>query len=267
MPELIHTGSLIVDDVQDRSDTRRGGIALHHLYGEPLAINTGNICYFIGELFTYNPQLPEHIRLKVYELYFEMMRAAHAGQALDISGLHYLMPDAVNSGDSSVLEKRIYTTHRLKTATPACTLAKMGGLIGGGSSEEINALSNFFEAIGVAYQIMDDVLNLQGYDGNLKDKGEDITAGKITMPVAKAMRLLSLEERKYVWETIQTFPKDKIVIESVIKLMQNCGAIDACWQEADNLMEAAWERVDQVLPDSFFKIRLRAFGWYALKKE
>jgi geranylgeranyl pyrophosphate synthase/predicted secreted hydrolase len=267
MPELIHTGSLIVDDVQDRSDTRRGGTALHHLYGEPLAINTGNICYFIGELFTYQPQLPENIRLKVYELYFEMMRAAHAGQALDISGLHHLMPDAVSNGDSSVLEKRIYTTHRLKTATPACTLAKMGGLIGGGNLEEINALSNFFEAIGVAYQIMDDVLNLQGYDGNLKDKGEDITAGKITMPLAKAMRLLPLEEREYVWKTIQTLPKEKEVIESVIKVLQNCGAIDACRQEAEDLVETAWGKLDEVLPDSFFKIRLRAFGWYALKKE
>ncbi|MBF4518333.1 polyprenyl synthetase family protein [Flavobacterium sp. ANB] len=267
MPELIHTGSLIVDDVQDRSETRRGNTALHLLYGEPLAINAGNLCYFIGELFTRSPQLAEHIRLKVYELYFEMMRAAHAGQAMDISGLHFMMPDAVKSRDSSALEKRIYTIHRLKTATPACTLAKMGGLIGGGSSEEIDALSNFLEAIGVAYQIVDDVLNLQGYENNLKDKGEDITAGKITMPVAKAMSLLILEQREYVWKTIQTLPTDTAVIGSVIHLLQNCGAIDACKQEAEELVETAWEKLDKVLPDSFYKIRLRAFGWYALKKE
>lgn len=267
MPELIHAGSLIVDDVQDRSETRRGGTALHLLYGEALAINAGNASYFISELYMRHPQLPEHIRIKVYELYFEMMRAAHAGQGMDISGLHSLMPDAVSSGDSSVLEKRIYTIHRLKTAAPACTLAKLGGLIGGGRIEEIEALGNFFEAIGVAYQIMDDVLNLQGYDANLKDKGEDITAGKITMPVAKAMGLLPLDKREYVWKTIQTMPTDRTVIELVIGVLQNCGAIDTCRQEAEDLVESAWKEVDEVLPDSFYKIRLRAFGWFALKKE
>lgn len=267
MPELIHTGSLIIDDVQDRSDTRRGGRALHQLYGEPLAINAGNTCYFIGELFTHNPQLSVHIRLKVYELYFEMMRAAHAGQAMDIAGLHSLMPDAVKNGNGSILEKRIYATHRLKTATPACTLAKMGGLIGGGKPEETDALGDFFEAIGVAYQVMDDVLNLQGYDNDLKDKGEDITAGKITMPVAKAMSLLALDKREYVWKTLKTMPKDRTVIGSVISLLQHCGAIDACRQEADDLVETAWKKIDTILPDSFYKIRLRTFGWYALKKE
>ena len=124
----------------------------------------------------------------------------------------------------------------------------------------------FFEAIGIAYQIMDDVLNLQGYDGNLKDKGEDITAGKITMPVAKAMGLLPLDKREHVWRTIQAMPTDKTTIESVIVLLQNCGAIEACRLEADELLEAAWKRVDEVLPDSFYKIRLRAFSWFVLQK-
>lgn len=265
MLEIIHTGSLIVDDVQDKSDTRRGGTALHLMYGEALAINAGNACYFIGELMMHSPKLPEHIRLQVYEFYFGMMRAGHAGQAMDISGLHYLMPDAVNSGDNTLLEKRIYTIHRLKTAASSCTLAKMGALLGGGKPEEINALGVFFEAIGVAYQIMDDVLNLQGYDNN-RDKGEDITAGKITMPVAKAMGLLPLDKREYVWEIIQTMPTDRAIIESVIVTLQNCGAIAACRQEAEELVEEAWKKVDEVVEDSFFKIRIRAFGWFALKK-
>lgn len=267
MPELIHSGSLIVDDVQDSSDIRRGGKALHHLYGTPLAINAGNTCYFIGDLVIKNPQISDDIRLKIYELYFEMMRAAHAGQGLDISGLHSLMPDAVNTGKSLNLEKRIYTIHRLKTAAPACTLAKIGGIVGGGRPEEIDALANFFEAIGLGYQIVDDVLNLQGYENNLKDKGEDIAEGKITMPVAKAMSLLPLEQREYVWNTIQTMPKDTAVIGSVIKLLQDCGALDACRQEAEELVEAAWKKLDAILPDSFYKMRLRAFGWFALQKD
>ena len=128
-------------------------------------------------------------------------------------------------------------------------------------------LGDFFLDIGVAYQIMYDLLNFQGYDNNLKDKGEDITAGKITMPVAKAMGLLPLDKREYVWEIIQTMPTDRTIIESVIVTLQNCGAIEACRLEAEELIEEAWKKVDEVLADSFFKIRVRAFGWFALKKE
>ncbi|WP_343694781.1 polyprenyl synthetase family protein [Flavobacterium sp.] len=267
MPELVHSGSLIVDDVQDSSDTRRGGTSLHHLYGEPLAINAGNTCYFLGDLVVKKSLISDDVRLRIYELYFEMMRAAHAGQGLDISGLHSLMPDAVKNGDSSILEKRIYSIHRLKTAAPACTLAKIGGIMGGGKPQEIEALANYFEAIGLAYQIVDDVLNLEGYENNLKDKGEDITAGKITMPVAKAMGLLTLDKREYIWKTIQTMPKDTAVIASVIKLLEECGALKQCRIEAENLMEEAWKEVEKIIPDSFYKIRLRAFGWFALKIE
>lgn len=267
MPELIHTGSLIVDDVQDRSDTRRGGATLHHLYGEPLAINAGNACYFIGDLVVLNSKITEQTRLKIYELYFEMMRAAHAGQALDISGLHKLMPDAVNNGDGSALEKRLYTIHRLKTAAPASTLARIGGLLGNGTPEQIDAIGNYFEAAGIAYQIMDDVMNLQGFENNLKDKGEDITAGKITMPVAKAMFFLPMDKREYIWNTIQTMPTDKTIIRSVIDVLQNCGAIDACRQEAESLVEEAWKKIDKIFPDSFYKVKLRAFGWFILRKE
>ncbi|BDU26215.1 polyprenyl synthetase family protein [Flavobacterium sp. GSB-24] len=267
MPELIHTGSLIVDDVQDKSEKRRGGKTLHHIYGEPLAINAGNACYFIGDIVVGDSQISEQIRLKIYQLFFEMMRAAHAGQALDISGLHAFMPEAVRTGDCTALEKRLYTIHRLKTAAPACTLARIGGIIGNGTPEEIDEISNYFEAAGMAYQIMDDVLNLKGFENNLKDKGEDITAGKITMPVAKAMGLLNFDEREYVWKTIQTMPTDEKVIRSVINVLQSCGAIDACAKEAEDLIEAAWKKIDIIVPDSFYKVRLRAFGWFILQKD
>lgn len=70
MPELIHTGSLIVDDVQDKSEKRRGGKTLHHIYGEPLAINAGNACYFIGDIVVGDSQISEQIRLKIYQLFF-----------------------------------------------------------------------------------------------------------------------------------------------------------------------------------------------------
>ncbi len=265
-PELLHTGSLIIDDVQDRSDIRRGGPSCHKAHGEAIAINAGNACYFLGQILLLDDILTDEIKLKTYEIYFETMRAAHAGQAMDISSFYYMMPDVINSGNTTELEKKILAVHRLKSAVPARMLAELGAIKGGASEAVIKGLGNFFEALGLAFQIIDDVLNLRGFKGDLKDRGEDISAGKITMPVTKAMNRLSIEERKWLWQQVSAKPVDKDIIAAVIDLMERCGAIDACQQHAENLIDDAWKEVDQLIPDNDVKIKLRAFGWYVLKR-
>ena len=70
---------------------------------------------------------------RIYEAYFEAMRAAHAGQAFDIDGFGRLMPGVVESGDGALLERRVLAIHRLKSAAPAGALARMAALIGGGT--------------------------------------------------------------------------------------------------------------------------------------
>ena len=88
MPELLHVGSLIVDDVQDRSTVRRGGPAAHVVHGEPLAINAGTAAYFLTQRSLFSEEISPKQKLGLYDLYFEAMRAGHAGQAIDLDGLH-----------------------------------------------------------------------------------------------------------------------------------------------------------------------------------
>ena len=109
----------MVDDVQDRSDTRRGGPTAHQLYGEPTAINAGTACYFFGQIAVYDADIDDGLKLEIYHLYFEALRAAHAGQALDITGLHHLMPEVVEKGTGRALMNRVLAIHRLKSAAPA----------------------------------------------------------------------------------------------------------------------------------------------------
>src|SRR6185295_4495098 len=99
-------------------------------------------------------------KLRIYDLYFEVMRAGHAGQALDLDGLAAGMATCVRTGDSDLLEKRVLATHRLKAGVPAGCLARMGAVAGGGTDAQIDAVGGFFEALGLAFQIIDDVLNL-----------------------------------------------------------------------------------------------------------
>jgi geranylgeranyl pyrophosphate synthase/predicted secreted hydrolase len=266
MPELMHVGSLIVDDVQDKSTTRRGGPTAHMMYGDAQAINSGTAAYFIGHRLLVTDKVSDRDQIKLYELYFDALRAGHAGQALDIDGFDAMMPAVVESGDSSVLESRVLAVHRLKTAAPAGCLARMGAIAGGGSEGQVDGLGRFFEDLGLAFQIIDDVLNLRGFRGNLKAKAEDVMQGKITLPVAKAMSRLDKKERTWLRETLATKPQDQAVVGSVVDLLERCGAIEACVTDARALVEGGWKKIEPHIDDSLAKMMLRAFGWYVLER-
>jgi len=266
LPELLHVGSLIIDDVQDGSDVRRGGPACHKIYGDALAINAGCASYFLAQIPVGMSGLDDSMRACIYEAYFEAMRSAHAGQAFDIASLGRFMPGVVESGDGAQLERRVLAIHRLKSAAPAGALARMATLIGGGSDAQVEGLGSLFESFGVAFQIIDDVLNLRGFERDRKSRGEDIRHGKITAPVAKAMGRLSRAERSRLWSIIEAKPDDEGAVREGIALIEGCGALDACESEARELVESAWKLLDPLVPDTQFKIRLRAFGWFVLER-
>jgi geranylgeranyl pyrophosphate synthase len=265
IPELLHVGSLIVDDVQDESVVRRGGPACHQIFGIPRAINAGTAAYFLAE-----PPLTDDLsaesQLRIYRLYFDAMRAGHTGQAIDLHGFEKLALEAVRTGDVRELEGRVLAMHRLKTAAPAGMLARIGAIAGGGTEQQIEELGRFFESVGLAFQIMDDVLNLRGFKNDLKQRGEDIAQGKITLPVAKALAVSSRAERERLWSTLRSKSTDMAVVASVIEEIERCGALSACEDLARGLVDGAWERLDPILPESQFKLMFRAFSWYVLDR-
>ena len=266
IPELLHVGSLVVDDVEDRSTVRRGGPTAHVLFGEALAINAGTAAYFIAEPPVARDDLPPETKVRIYQLYFDSMRAGHAGQALDLAGLGDAVERAVDTGDVTALEARVLCIHRLKTAVPAGTLARIGALLGGGTDAQIDAVGRFFEAAGLAFQIIDDVLNLRGFRGDLKTKGEDIAQGKITLPVVKALGALPRAERQEIAALITGRPQAPETIARIIARLERAGALDACVAQAHQLVESAWRELDPLIEDSQYKITFRAFGWYVLER-
>ncbi|MCB9256921.1 MAG: polyprenyl synthetase family protein [Chitinophagales bacterium] len=267
LPELMHVGSLIVDDVEDKSDVRRGGPSCHKMYNEAVAINAGSACYFLGQIVIYQAEeLEADKKLRIYNLYFEALRAAHAGQALDIHGLDYMMEEVVEQGAGRILEERILAIHRLKSAAPASYLAQIGVILGGGSEIQIAGLGAYYEALGISFQIIDDTLNLRGFKDGLKTKGEDITAGKITYPVAKAMTRLNQEDRARLWEIVSAKTEKLEEIREAVNLLDKVQALDDCVQEAQDILNDAWKLLDPLVRDSMVKLNLRAFSWYVLDR-
>jgi geranylgeranyl pyrophosphate synthase/predicted secreted hydrolase len=265
-PELMHVGSLIIDDVQDESAWRRGGPSAHVMHGKAQAINAGTAAYFVCSA----RMLPESIsnadRIRIYNYYFECLRAGHAGQAIDLDGFGDLLPDVVATGDAKELERRVRAVHRLKTAAPAGCLARIGAVLGGGTDAQIEAVGQYFEAVGLAFQAMDDVLNLRGFKKDLKTRAEDITHGKVTLPVAKALGKLNESGRRWLQCALEAHTTDLGLLEEAVDLLEECGAVQECVNEAHGYVEEAWRGLDPLVDDSLTKVMLRAFSWYLLER-
>jgi geranylgeranyl pyrophosphate synthase/predicted secreted hydrolase len=266
IPEMLHVGSLIVDDVEDGSSVRRGGPSCHVLHGVPNAINAGNAAYFLAEPPVLDEELPDATKLQIYRLYFDAMRAGHAGQALDLQEPGPFVERVLDAGLGYQLSARVLGVHRLKTAAPAGMMARVGALLGGGNESQVEGLGEFFEAVGLAFQIVDDVLNLRGFEAELKERGEDIRNGKLTLPVAKALESLSQADARRLWSIIAAKPHHAAAVHSVIDRLERLGAIDACMDQAHALVEQAWTKLDPLLEESQYKVMFRAFSWYVLER-
>lgn len=263
LPELLHTGSLIVDDVQDNSTVRRGGKTCHLIVGMPTAINAGTAAYFMIDPLLKQASLPEHTLLRIYQLYFICLRGAHAGQGLDIHGLHQMIPACFETGNFHQLWEAMLAIHRLKSGLAASIAGRIGVALGNGTLRQEEVLGDYFLALGIAFQIMDDVINVRGFHKGLKSKAEDLIAGKITAPVIQAFLALDDESRQRLWWAIRdgTSPSD---LPMLLELLEECHAIDACIDYARQLVEEAWLRVESLLPNSYAKLQLRIFGWFVV---
>jgi geranylgeranyl pyrophosphate synthase/predicted secreted hydrolase len=265
-PELMHVGSLIIDDVQDKSAWRRGGAAAHQIHGEAQAINAGTAAYFVCSARMLPDSISNADKIRIYNYYFECLRAGHAGQAIDLDGFDTLLPAVVDSGEATELERRVRAVHRLKTAAPAGCLARIGAVLGGGTDAQVEGVGRYFEAVGLAFQAMDDVLNLRGFKKDLKTRAEDITHGKITLPVAKALGRLDEPNRRWLQYALEARTTDLGLLEEAVDLLEECGAVQECVDEAHGLVEEAWRGLEPLVDDSLTKVMMRAFSWYLLER-
>jgi geranylgeranyl pyrophosphate synthase len=265
LAEIIHVGSLIVDDVQDASPTRRGGPSTHVAHGVPLAINAGNFCYFVWQAWLARLELPHGAKLSIYELYFDFMRVGHLGQALDIQGFTPAMADEiVETGDVALLTRQLTNVYVLKTGAPASVFARIGAIVAGSNAAQLRAIADLFEALGIAFQIADDIHNLKGFIGDAKHC-EDLTGAKVTMPLLEAMRVLDRDARRDLWDRITRCAAAPSLVPGIVETIEQCGALTACRENAHALIERAWQASSPAFEDSIAKVMLRSFCFYVVE--
>jgi geranylgeranyl pyrophosphate synthase/predicted secreted hydrolase len=266
IPELLHVGSLLIDDAENASSTRRGGPSCHSRHGRWRAINAGTASYFLSEPPLAGDPLPAPDKLRIYGLYFDALRAGHAGQALDLSGVYDLALRAAADGITELLERHVLTIYRLRTAVPVAMMARIGGILGGGSPEQIEALGAFCEALGMAFQIMDDVRHARDFGQDQPQPDLQLNRKKVSLPVVKALARLPLSARTWLLYTICSRPADSVNAPRVVAVLEGVGAIDACITQARDYVDRSWARLDPLLEDSHYKIVFRTFAEHVLSR-
>ncbi|MEM2233650.1 MAG: polyprenyl synthetase family protein [Nitrososphaerota archaeon] len=258
--ELVHNGTLAVDDVEDRSELRRGKPCVHILYGEDVAINMGNALYYLPLLAAIRRgSVPERLIGRVLTVYLEEMTNLSLGQSLDIAW-HRSLSEQVD-------EERYMTMCKLKTGSLvrmgirfACALREV-------DSEVERRLVGFGDAISVAFQIQDDVLNLVGSEEEYgKEIGGDIKEGKRTLMVVHALRTLPGEKSRRLLEILRMQTSDRELIREAIRLIAEAGSIEYSKRVARELVERAWAEVDGVLPESRQKEGLRELARFLVER-
>jgi geranylgeranyl pyrophosphate synthase len=178
MLELVHAGSMIIDDIEDDSLVRRGGPAVHRLHGMPLALNAGNWLYFAP--FDVLPELglDADRELHLHRRISRVLLDCHFGQALDLGAQLGTLAQAS-------IPDVVATITALKTGRLLALAAEAGAITAGASQTRAWAIADFGQDLGVGLQMLDDLDNLSGRLPPGK-RFEDLRAGRVTWPWAWA---------------------------------------------------------------------------------
>lgn len=176
--ELAHSGSLIIDDIEDGADLRRGEPTAHHRFGLDAAVNGGNLLYCVpGQIFS-SAGLPAEVELEVHRLYWQALVRLHYGQGLDISWHR-------DRGRMPNVDEYLAMC-RLKSGSSSGLAARLGAMLAGADPAVCDSLALAGEDFGVCFQIIDDVRNLTtGNPGKMR--GDDLVEGKKSLPLLLAV--------------------------------------------------------------------------------
>jgi len=265
IPELVHNGLLIIDDIEDNSELRRGKPCSHRLYGLDVAINLGNEMFFLPllPLIKNRGKLPPSKTARIYEIYAQEMVNVGFGQATDIAW-HRGLADADKVSKRQYLQMCTY-----KTGTLARMAAKMAGALADANEDLVEKLGRFAEAIGVAFQIQDDILDLTGKEFTEKKggRGQDITEGKRSLVVIHTLEKAEPKDRERLIEILNKHTAEQRLRDEAINIMKRYGAIEYAKRFAQKLVKKNWAEVDKLLPKSAAKEKLRAFAYYLIERE
>ncbi|MDP3197514.1 polyprenyl synthetase family protein [Tabrizicola sp.] len=216
--EFIHTATLLHDDVVDESHRRRGRPTANLLWDNKSSVLVGD--YLFARSFQL---MVETGSLRVLDILADASATIAEGEVLQLTAAQDLATD-----------ERIYLqVIRGKTAALFAAATEVGGVIAGASEAQITALRNYGDALGIAFQIVDDILDYGGSTAVIgKNTGDDFRERKLTLPLIKAVARASLDDRAFWTRVIEKGDQREGDLAQALVILQRHDAISACRTDA-----------------------------------
>jgi geranylgeranyl pyrophosphate synthase len=199
--EAIHAASLVVDDIQDNSEQRRGQPTLHKKYGLAVALNSANWLYFWPLEMAQRWPLSAELKVKVVGACHRALIKAHSGQALDVG-------TPVSQLERKRVKAACLASLELKTGALTALALELGALLGGGSEVQMESLCQFGVRFGVALQMFDDLGNIKARMKPDPKRFEDLKGERPSWLWASASQFLNEEDYQEFIEVVRTLPNE-----------------------------------------------------------
>ena len=208
--ELIHTATLVHDDVVDDSNERRGFFSINALWKNKIAVLVGD--YLLSKGLLLSIENEDFDLLKIISI---AVREMSQGELMQIE----------KARDLNITEDIYYDIIRQKTATLLAACCAMGAKSVLATDEEVKKMYSFGELLGMAFQIKDDLFDYS--EGKIgKPTGIDIKDQKMTLPMIHALNVMEPSERKWLINTVKNHNKDKKRVKEAIKKIKIVGGLN-----------------------------------------
>lgn len=265
IPEILHNGTIIVDDVEDEATKRRGDPALHHIFGLDVALNAGNAMYFLPlKILTENSaDLPAETRLASYDMLMYELNRTHLGQGMDICW-H-------NERDVRVSKEQYLEMCACKTGCLARIVARLAAIITNQPADVEQAVARYAELTAVAFQIGDDILDVEhslGRAGDFgKEFGNDVREGKKTLLVIHAIEESEPEEARRLQEILAAHETTDEEIREALSILEQAGSVEYARDQALDLSAKARAAIDDLDLDPESARMLREFTEFVVDRD
>ena len=241
--EFIHTATLLHDDVVDESTLRRGRPTANERFGNPASVLVGDFLYSRAFQMMLSAD-----SMRVMQILADATNVIAEGEVLQLMNMH----------DASLNEEGYLRVIRSKTAKLFEASARLGPILAGSAPEIETACAHYGQALGTAFQVIDDVLD---YDGNsiemAKNLGDDLREGKATLPLILAMQRGTPEQSRTVREAIETGNVDRL--SDIVAIVRDTGALAATRSAAAAEAQRAIDATMQ-LPDNAYRTAMVALA-------
>jgi octaprenyl-diphosphate synthase len=250
MIELLHTASLVHDDVVDDAQERRGALSVNALWNSKIAVLVGDYMLARGLLISV-----EKARYDMLEIVSEAVKSMSEGELLQLQKARKL----------NIKEEDYYKIIGMKTAAIIAACTACGARSVTGDSETILTMKDFGENIGIAFQIRDDLLDYEGNGFTGKAPGNDIKEKKITLPLIYALEQSANSKKRHILSIVRSKKKTKAEITEVIEFVSENGGMQYAEMRMNQYRDKALAILDSY-PDSDVKESLKEFVLYTTSR-